>query len=225
MKPNRLLAAAMMGLTLTNPCIAGVVCVAKTGAMHYSNGPCPRGQTPLDLSSGPPGPVGPPGEPGATGPAGPPGPRGTAGTSPISVYDANGALVGQEFPTSYGTDQVMLAVNGEEIIIAVNAKGFVNTGFSTDYTSNDCSGTAYEFIAKPTPMTFAVYVDAGVLNNVLYVPDLSTLAVRSLQSVAAVYSDGEVGKCYSFTPVSWNSASYTTFDLSTLGFVAPFRVK
>jgi hypothetical protein len=198
---------------------AGVVCVAKNGQMHYSNSFCPRWQTTIDLSTGPEGPTGP------QGPQGPPG----VSDPPMNVYDANDKLIGQDFPF-YGYDGVLRTIEGVEILLPVAMTGFTDIGSQVFFPSKDCSGSEYVVLRQPTPIHFAPYDTMSlVVNGVLLYPNSSTFATRVVNSQEYVFPTGQLSNCARLADAGQQFTAVTgqliSFDLSTLGFVPPFKIK
>lgn len=184
--------------------------------------------------TGPTGPQGPKGATGATGPQGPAG----VGTS---LVDANAKQIGPFFPSQNGTDTfsgfVLISINGLWFSIQVTVAGFGfepnvgNGNAQLDYTGANCDGPAYIGV-PPTGLLNSGGYGAGVVGNVLYygVSPVSCTSVGNFSSFSGVSANGNQ-TCENYStpipPCSLESqfGSPDTFDLSTLGFTPPFRLK
>jgi hypothetical protein len=149
------------------------------------------------------------------------------------VVDSTGAKVGPYFPSVndaggfgqwHGQDAVMLTVNGFALIVPVTSSGFLPTGEKFQYTSSDCSGTAY------LPVPFVGMAQQGftaTVNTTLYYVDPATDTNGSVvfNSRQSLRRDGSVLQSSTNESVSGDIAPARTLDLSTLGFVPPFAVR
>jgi hypothetical protein len=160
------------------------------------------------------------------------------------VVDANGHDVG---PLSIAepADEVLLQINGIEFTLPVFDQGFPDTAFAVSeyFTASDCSSTPYlavdTFLSAQqsgAPLSgFPLHESADnfsgsafVSNHVLYYA-AAPLQQMTFQSQAYFsYFSGPSqlpSDCYTNTPSTVNAGPMATFDLSTLGFTAPFHLQ
>jgi hypothetical protein len=113
---------------------------------------------------------------------------------------------------------VLLKINGLWLAVRVVARGFRDEGGTLDYTTTDCSGTAYNKILD-FPVVGPTFIAAGILHYAD--PRIAqNLQFASRQSVDA---DGILGGCGGISD-NGPASPDQTFNLSTLGFVPPFTL-
>lgn len=109
-------------------------------------------------------------------------------------------------------------------------KGFLPTGTELFYTTSNCSGTAYVaafpdvFVLLPRSAS-----DAGVANGILYYPTPGSIKPSTslvFKSARLISPDGKSLNCGATKGFSLPNfaGKMATFDLSTLGFVTPFKL-
>jgi hypothetical protein len=211
---------------------AAVLCTKRSGAVVIRDA-CKRREHPLDLAqfgaSGPqgtPGTAGTPGTPGATGPG-------------VFVLDANGALVGPMIDevnifVAPLSGRVVRRLGNDVVSIPVDpVAGFPETPTPPPrfFANANCTGQMY--VIPPPVASFAIDPTTIIHDSVAYyaLSPGSTLAYASVLSffVAPASCTGGGGTVVGADGCCSASASSTTlspagsFDLSTLGLVAPFH--
>jgi hypothetical protein len=112
------------------------------------------------------------------------------------------------------------------LLLQMDTHGFVDRGGSLYFTTSDCSGTPYAVLPTPLPLSFAIGdTYATVINGVLYYPDRGNLLPATVGHTAYYDPNGQIdvnGPCQGIHP--FTGYALTQLRLSTLGFVAPFRI-
>ncbi len=140
---------------------------------------------------------------------GPPGPAGPAGSGALSVVDGAGTRVGPAIDGGH----VLVDLPSGPSVLAVTPAGFPDVGVLV-YETADCSGQAYEFPGDAPGLAPSVLVRGGVA--------LLPSGVPPTPIVAQSYSLGS--GCTTITLDGLVTSPLIAFDLSTLGFVPPFRL-
>lgn len=150
---------------------------------------------------GPAGPQGPVGSQGPTGLAGPIGPRGPG----LALYDSSQDLVGpisgltcSQFTgvsNIYDSSIVLIQIDDRTYPVCASRSGFVITGATVFFTSNNCTGTPYGFGGEPDPIQGSLF-EASVVrkvvgHDVLFRPDLAA----GRQLIPANSYHNEQGNC------------------------------
>jgi len=186
----------------------------------------PKGDSGEPGANGAAGPQGPQGETGPKGDVGPTGPQGLRGLSGPRIVDANGKEVG----VWDSADAVVLNVNDAWVRVPILGTVFGSrypyfVGCSSSdpgcvltgpfyFQSRDCSG-------PPLVGSSGSLVEpaVAVIDGVLHYP------VRARTRDVHSYLNWGPGPCVPFENELQPSAEIATFDLSSLGFVGPFRLE
>jgi hypothetical protein len=146
------------------------------------------------------------------------------------VLDTNGKIVGpfayipdQDSPIGYGA---LVSVVGQTFYLPIFADtGFASTIFTLSYTSSDCTGQPYTsetpaFLVQPGKvanglMYYVYYVDFKTDEPITFTGQGSLQTFNTGGGSSCAVQRGLFGKAY----------PALTFDLSTLGFTAPFSVQ
>jgi hypothetical protein len=148
-------------------------------------------------------------------------PHPVTGIGPAILVDSTGKQIGPFDWADRGlgvVPTVLLKINGLWLAVRVVARGFRDEGGTLDYTTTDCSGTAYNKILD-FPVVGPTFIAAGILHYAD--PRIAqNLQFASRQSVDA---DGILGGCGGISD-NGPASPDQIFNLSTLGFVPPFTV-
>jgi hypothetical protein len=137
------------------------------------------------------------------------------------LVDANGTIIGP-----FQLDFVYLTINGQKLPVEIDSFGrtwsTTGTNVTFGHTTSDCSGTRYFIngqLDSPTGVSSA---------NVLYYPPgpYTQMTFYSQEFFFSNQDISQLGTCNS-QPSGFSSPAspVATFDLNTLGFVAPFSKK
>ena len=153
---------------------------------------------------------------------------------PAVVVDSTGAEIGPL--VNSGVDTALVKAGGHDFALQVNSKGFVATGVIFSYTTGECTGTTYVlsppsnslYISYPSTLNAITNVqgnyNGGVAGTILYYAKPKTSISLTINSISVVVSSGKSRVCYPLTATKSAVSDVATFDLSTLGFVAPFKL-
>src|SRR5215469_492803 len=154
---------------------------------------------------------------------------------PAIVVDSTGAEIGPLVNTG-GVDTALVKTGGHDFALQVNSKGFVATGVIFSYTTGECTGTTY-VLSPPSNSLYISYAstlnaitnvqgnyNGGVAGTILYYAKPKTSISLTINSISVVVSSGKSRVCYPLTATKSAVTDVATFDLSTLGFVAPFKL-
>jgi hypothetical protein len=137
------------------------------------------------------------------------------------VVDSRGAQIGPYYPP----EVALRKINGLWLPLPVLTTGFSNTGVLLNYTSSDCSGTAYLFQNPADLANVQVGLNIGVVNGVLYYGDAAVAQSMAMNSERLLNPDGTPEQPCT-TSEEFNPFSPAiTLDLSTLGFTPPFTIQ
>jgi hypothetical protein len=151
------------------------------------------------------------------------------------VVDSTGKIVGPYFPVTPAgqliSDAVLLQIKNASLLILVNPAGFPSENAQNDaliYADANCSGVPYMPLpnATSTPLNNpgALVVSpewSVVFNGVLFYP---TLGETPQPFSSGSYQVPGTTTCLPLTNPNGLFVPATTFNLSTLGFVPPFRI-
>lgn len=163
-------------------------CVNKKGRVRIvgSLDECKSKETPLTWRTtglqGPPGPQGEQGLPGPQGIQGPPGP------GLIEVYDARNLFLGYLVEFGETTLKVYMPIF-KKVISVDQLTGEISEGSTLEFTSADCTGTAY--------------IQSSAMYNIYRVKDKYYTAELMVPVNKTIYSSGTVGDCTAYLPPSY----------------------
>jgi len=219
-RPLRLMVGSLL-LAMCSDAIAGVLCTSKngTGTLKLRDA-CRPSELQVD-----PVALGLRGPPGPTGPEGPQGPPGTAAV----VKDAMGRLVGQLYPETpvsqgllFDNSLVIREVQGRGLLLLVGETGFLRTPPLLFFETTTCAGSPFFGMAVGSPPPGLLLTSAFVEGSTAYYPSSGSPVMRTLLSSRA----GTSGECVALdTPLALNRREVVTFDLGSLGVVAPFHAE
>jgi hypothetical protein len=130
----------------------------------------------------------------------------------------------------------LVKVGSNDFALQVNTKGFTATGVTFLYPTNSCNGTPYVlslssnalYISYPSTLNSITNVqgnyNGGVAGTVLYFAKPKTSTSLTINSISVVASNGKSQVCYPLTATKSMVSEVATLDLSTLGFVEPFKL-
>lgn len=189
----------------------------------------PQGIQGAPGSAGADGPVGPVGPAGAMGPVGP------QGFGSLRVVDSTGKTIGpaavptlvSNGPTDHSA--VALQIGTDWVPLRISTEGFIASDASQFYfyhDTPDCTGPRY----FPNDGQHLFPTFAQVSRDTLYYvtgPAIVRTVVfaESFGSVNDVNIRATGSQCYPLSPREISVSPVTTFDLSLLGAVPPFRVE
>lgn len=155
-----------------------------------------------------------------------------AGAPAGRIVDSKGKLVG--LYSAGDPIGALRQVNNKWVVLPVSATGFVTGGVQLQYTTSDCSGTAYMLLTASLPTNelaapadqIAIVEDSLTGDNILYYPIITSQDPPTENICSQMDPRSQdcitISGCEQPEPPPFEMA---TFDLASLKLIPPFLMK